>query len=198
MVVNLGGWKVTTMIPGKLLQLLSSLAIAGLSLFLGSSALANGIEIVVSGGNLGFVASPKATDFDPITISTVRTSSEGALDAFAVRDQRGTGAGWRLQVQALPFTDADGRHTLPLGSLTLSRPTVTADGTTSPAPMVSIPTSGVAMDTAAPVTVATAATDTGMGTYDVEATKLKITWPAAVYAAAYVSTVTISLVSAPE
>jgi hypothetical protein len=168
-----------------------------LSLLLGGSAVAQGIEVVVTGGDLGFAAVPQVANFAPVTVSTVDTTTATTLDAFAIRDTRGTGAGWRVQAQALPLTNADATQALPLGSLIMSRPAVVADGTASPAPTVDIPAGGTAFDTTSPITVATAAANTGLGTYDFGSTTLILTIPAAAYAAEYHSTVTISLVSGP-
>jgi hypothetical protein len=70
------------------------------------------------------------------------------VSTFEVNDARGTGAGWNVTVSATQFAEWDpalnsgaggyvvGGKALPVHSLALSEPTVTADGTSSPAPAV--------------------------------------------------------------
>ena len=77
----------------------------------------------------------------------------------------------------------------------MSAPGVTASGTSSPVPTV---TAGpYIIDGTSEVPIASAATNAGMGTYLFAATTLTLALPAHVFAGAYSSTITISVVSAP-
>lgn len=151
----------------------------------------DGTTATVTGGSLS-ITNPLAADFVSKSITGASQTTTAALDAFSVSDLRGGGAGWHVMAQATRFTGVS--HSLALGSLLMSLPTVTANGTTSADP--SIVTVVPTIDNGA-VQISSAALNAGMGTYDYSATTLTLALPADVYADAYASTVTISAVTAP-
>lgn len=151
----------------------------------------DGTTATVTGGSLT-ITNPVAADFAGASITGVDQTTTAALDAFSVSDLRGSGAGWHTTAQASTFTGTN--HNLAVSSLKMSVPTVAANGTTSPDPTVA--TGPYTIDNGA-VSIASAAANAGMGTYDFSATTLTLALPANVYADTYASTVTISVVTAP-
>ncbi|HYP21261.1 MAG TPA: WxL domain-containing protein, partial [Chloroflexia bacterium] len=116
-------------------------------------------------------------------------------------DARGNGNCWHVTASASQFAEWSGSayvtngKTLAAGSLELSEPSATANGTDSPAPTVS--SGPYTIDSGSGVSVASAAVDEGMGKYDFGATSLTLSIPADAYARTYKSTVTISVTTAP-
>jgi hypothetical protein len=153
----------------------------------------DGTQVAVSGGALS-ITNPLAANFTPVTLNGSDQDTSAALDAFSVTDARGTGAGWHITAQASQFSNAGATRSLAAGSLEMSEPTVAADGTTSPDPGVE---AGPYTVDNGPVSIASAALNEGMGVYDFSATTLTLALPADTYADTYLSTVTISAVTAP-
>ena len=152
---------------------------------------ADGTTATVTGGSLN-VTNPLVADFGVSSITGVAQTTTAALDAFSVSDLRGTGAGWHVIAEASPFTS--GANILVAGSLSTPALTVAANGTTSASPTM---TGGPYVLDVAPLQIASAALQTGLGTYDFSASTLTLALPADVRAGAYASTVTISVVTAP-
>lgn len=97
---------------------------------------------------------------------TTKTSSTN-LSPLTVTDSRGTGEGYRVTVSATPMTEIGGIGLqLPSGSLSLKPvASITANGTTSPAP--SIVTGDKLIDDGSSHTLISANVNEGMGSYDV-------------------------------
>jgi hypothetical protein len=108
-----------------------------------------------------------------------------------VSDARGTGAGWHVLAQAEQFTGPVG-HPLVPGSLEMSAPSVTG-----PSPHPTIVAGPYIIDLASPFQIASAPLGTGMGSYTFSATTLTLAIPSYAYAGTYISTITITVVSAP-
>jgi hypothetical protein len=117
-----------------------------------------------------------------------------------------TCSGWYITVQASRFTSAAG-DTFPQGSLLMPPPTVSnciakcGPGATANPPAICI-TNSVALDTTSPVIVASAAVNTGNGTYRfapgaIGSGNLQLTVPAYAYATTYTSTLTFSIIQGP-
>jgi hypothetical protein len=168
------------------------LAVGAIALLAPIAFAADGTTAVVRAGALG-ITSPLVADFPARTIIGVTQTTTMALAAFAVSDLRGSGTGWHVTAQATRFSG--GGHDLRAGSLELSKPTVAANGTTSPLPMVTTSNS-YTIDNGA-FTMASAALDEGMGVYDFSATTLTLALPVSVYAGIYIGTETLSVVAAP-
>ena len=145
----------------------------------------------VTGGSLA-ITNPLAADFEARSITGVAQTTTAALDAFSVSDLRGSGAGWHVLAQASPFTS--GANVLAAGSLSTPALTVTANGTDSADPTM---TGGSYVLDGTALQIASAALNDGMGKYDFSASTLSLALPADVFAGAYASTVTISVVTAP-
>lgn len=166
---------------------------AALSLLIAGPAMAqDGTTATVNGGSLT-ITTPAAADFADRDITGADQTTTAALAVFSVSDFTGTGDGWSISAEADQFTGVG--HDLAVGSLTMSQPTVAPNGTTSPDP--EIVTGPYLLDGGSAVPFADAAIDEGMGTYDFSATTLTLALPADVFAGAYDSTVTVSIVSAP-
>ena len=145
----------------------------------------------VTGGTLS-ITNPLAADFAGRSITGAAQTTTAALDTFSASDLRGSGAGWHVTAQASTFTGVS--HNLAAGSLSMSQPTVASPDTTSADPTIAA--GPYTIDSGA-VSIASAALNTGMGEYDFSATTLTLALPADVFADAYASTVTISVVTAP-
>jgi hypothetical protein len=149
----------------------------------------------VTGGALT-VTTPLAADFAGRSITGKAQITTAALDTFSVDDLRGTGAGWRVTLQASPFTSGTTpTRTLAAGSLTMPAPSVSSPDTLSGDPTIA--PGPYSLDTVTATTVANAAVDTGMGSYAFSASTMTLALPANVYAGAYTSTVTVSVITGP-
>ena len=172
-----------------------------LRLALATTFLAAAVFAPLAGGGLT-VTNPLVADFAGVTLNGAAQTRTAESTAFSVTDATVPGAGWHVAVQATQLTEsvagayvADGK-TLPFRSLTLSAPTVTPVGTSSPAPTIQAGAPW-AIDAANAVTIASAAVGEGMGQYDFGAVTLSLTVPPSAYARTYRSDVTFSVVSGP-
>ncbi|HEX8597623.1 MAG TPA: WxL domain-containing protein [Chloroflexia bacterium] len=164
----------------------------GLMAIMAPAAFASdGTTATVTGGSLT-ITNPLAADFAGRNVTGADQTTTAALDAFSVSDLTGSGDGWHVTAQASTFTGVN--HDLAAGSLSMSQPTVASPNTTSPDPTVAA--GAYTIDNGA-VEIASANVDEGMGIYNFSATTLTLALPADVYADAYASTVTISVVTAP-
>ena len=152
---------------------------------------ADGTTATVTGGALS-ITNPLVADFAARSITGVAQTTTAALDTFSVTDVRGTGAGWHVLAQASLFTS--GTNILAAGSLSTPALTVASPDTTSADPTMA---AGPYVLDNGPLQIASAALLGGMGEYDFSASTLTLALPADVYAGAYASTVTISVVTAP-
>lgn len=173
-----------------------------------------GTGLTVSGAAPGTLAA--------VTLNGQTQTQYTSLGTYTAGDSTGTGSGWNITFQATQFACTAGTGTnkcptggnsLPVGSLTVAPPTVACDplmagtpcsGQGAP-PGISI-SGNTAVDTASAVKVASAAANSGMGTYDftpagvdgITGHELKLVIPSWVYAGAtYSSTLTVSVVSGP-
>jgi len=166
---------------------------AGLSIAGSLPAFADETTVVVTGGTLT-MTTPLTGNFAGVTITGQDQVTTATTDAFSVSDLRGSGAGWHITAQATQLSDgAITPKTLAAGSLTMSAPTVDSPNTSSPDPTG---LGAYVIDNGA-ATIATAAIDAGMGTYDFSQTTMTLAIPADVKAASYTSTVTLSVVTGP-
>jgi hypothetical protein len=170
------------------------LALSAFAVMAPAAFASDGTQAVVTGGTLS-ISNPAAGDFTPVTLNGTDQSPTASLAAFTVNDARGTGVGWHVTAQASQFANAGATRALVAGSLEMSEPTVDANGTSSPEPDVAA--GPYVIDNGSAVSIASAALDEGMGAYDFSDTTLTLTVPADAYAATYLSTVTISVVTAP-
>ncbi len=161
-------------------------------LLVGPAMAADGTTATVTGGGLT-ITNLLVADFAGRSITGAEQTTTAALAAFRVSDLRGSGLGWQVSAAATNFDGAS--HDLEAGSLSMSVPTVAANGTDSTVPGI---TAGpYVIDSGSAVSFSNAAVDEGMGTYDFSATTLTLALPADVFADVYASTVTISVVTAP-
>ena len=136
------------------------------------------------------------------------------LGTYSAADLTGTGAGWNVTFQASRFSCTNGVDAgcpvggdqLPASSLLMAPPTVACASGTSCTGRASKPTISIvantALDGGAAVKIASAAVNTGMGTYNftpgaIGTGNLQLTVPSYAYATTYHSTLTVSIVSGP-
>ncbi|HET6314770.1 MAG TPA: WxL domain-containing protein [Chloroflexia bacterium] len=165
-----------------------------------TAAFAADTTVTVNGGALS-ISAPTVATFTAVNMDGTAKETNAAVGTFSVTDARGNGNGWHVTASASQFAEWSGTayvtdvKTLAAGSLELSEPSATANGTDSPAPTVS--SGPYTIDSGSGVSVASAAVDEGMGKYDFGATSLTLSIPADAYARTYKSTVTISVTTAP-
>jgi hypothetical protein len=148
----------------------------------------------VTGGSLS-ITNPLAANFEGRSITGLAQTTTADLATFSVSDLRGTGAGWHVIAQASAFSTSSGTiRTLAAGSLSTPALTVASPSTGSADPTMA--TGPYVLDNGA-LQIASAALDTGMGTYDFSAATLTLALPADVFAGTYSSTITISVLTAP-
>lgn len=145
----------------------------------------------VTGGALS-ITNPLVADFGASSITGVAQTTTAAMATFSVSDLTGSGAGWHVIAQASQFTT--GTRTLIAGSLSTPALTVLSPDTGSADPVM---TAGPYVLDNGPLQVASASLLAGMGEYNFSASTLTLALPADVFAGAYASTVTISVVTAP-
>lgn len=130
-----------------------------LSLLLETPTLAQSNATVVVAGGTFTITAPEAGNFAGVTIDDEVRQTNATVAAFSVGDLRGTGAGWRVTAQATQLANANASRNLPRGSLQMSAPTVSAQGTQSQLPIV---TAGpYTIDAGSPTKIAGAALQTG-------------------------------------
>ncbi|MHB1210203.1 MAG: WxL domain-containing protein [Acidimicrobiales bacterium] len=154
--------------------------------------------------------------------ATINNANLSLVDAtladqgFQVDDFTGTGAGWKVQVSATPFTEGTGASSHSLANIgTFSVNGSTGSSTAHTAPTATCVTSGdclVPTNTLSangyPVAVTTAATpsavtiydtsaNTGMGAVQIGGVGWWLNVPASSYAGIYTSTITLSITSGP-
>jgi len=158
----------------------------------------NDVDINVQAGEFSLTTS-SIESFGNITLlATPQTYNTSFQNGFTVKDLRGSQAGWRLDVEASPFTS--GANTLPKGSLTLDPIfEINRVGTGSGNPPTKSTTTNVVIDDGK-IEIARAGAGEGMGVFEitfpndalslvVDATTAKV--------GTYESTLTWTLVTAP-
>lgn len=152
---------------------------------------------------LTFVSPPSFGDFDDVTLGTTTQTSTADINAFSVKDTRGTLAGWHVNIKATPFTnDADSTYKLDPGSLKISAlPTLSPLSPLSPLlnaltkPTVAIGTGTAIDDGSDHLWVSAPLNLTSSGQWDASAAPdgLTVSVPPAAKAGAYTSTITTTL-----
>lgn len=167
----------------------------------GGGAGSDPTKVVISGGSLG-IDKPDVGDFDPVTLDGTPKTTAALMAPFGVVDATGTGAGFKVTIQASQFAEVDGGggyvpsgRVLPAESLSMAQATVAASGTKSAPPVVS--PGPYVIDGAGAVKLLSAAPLTGMGRYVVTPGGLTLSVPGDAFASTFRSDVTLSLVSGP-
>jgi hypothetical protein len=181
----------------KLNGLASGLLACASLIALPSAALATNGTAAITGNTLSMTP-PATVAFNATLNGTDQTVT--SPQAFAVSDQTGSGAGWKITATSTTFTTAGGK-TLPDTAVTVqSAPTAACAASTT----CTLATTNVAYPytlpaaTVAPTatTLFNAAAATGLGNQTADAT-MTLAVPASATAGSYTSTWTYSLVSAP-
>lgn len=153
----------------------------------------------VAGGTLTETA-PATGPSASVTLDGTDQTTNYSM-AIAVKDTRGTGAGWNLQVTSTQFsTGGTTPATLATGASTITgvnSSCVTGGACVAPTNSITYPLGMPAGSTApTPVKMFNAAASSGMGRFTVTPT-VQIAIPATTLAGAYTSTITLSIVSGP-
>lgn len=155
----------------------------------------------LSGGAITFA------DFAGVTLNGQLQTKDATWSIADIVDSRGTGAGWNLSLTLTQLKEYDtiglayvtDGHTIPTSSITVKTvPTVTeADGTSSPANVISAVPVSTALDTGNPVKLVIAEANEGMGSYTIGSLTATLAIRADAYAATYKTDATVALVTGP-
>lgn len=144
---------------------------------------------------------PTVSDFQPIVLTGSPNTTTATMDGFSVSDSRTTADGWSVTVAATQFREwngsgyVSGGRALAAGSLSMPAPSVAVVDTQSPPPVI---TPGPYSIDGSSIKIASAAADTGQGTYAfTQSGPLTLTIPASAYAVTYRSEITLSLAAGP-
>ena len=129
-------------------------------------------------------------------ITGVAQTTTGTLGSFTVSDLTGTSDGWQVSIEADPVVGDANDYEIPVSSLSLTPPTVAEANEYAWAMPTILPQSAVDID-GAPVELAIAAANTGMGEYDFSTSALELTLPADILADIYNVNVSLTLASGP-
>ncbi|MEO7804937.1 MAG: WxL domain-containing protein [Actinomycetota bacterium] len=147
------------------------------------------------------ISNVTVADFATVTLDGTAKSTTATIDGFTVNDTRLINDGWNVTVQATQFAEHNGTiyipagKTLPTGSLQMAQPTVAANGTLSPPPII---TTGPYTIDGSSVKIASAIATTGVGRYDfTQGGALTLAIPASAFALRYRSDLTISVGAGP-
>ena len=129
------------------------------------------------------------------------------LSPLTVTDLRGTGTGWHVTFQASQLTTGlTTSHTLPLDSLSLASISASCATSVTCTGSASGLTTSTPIDHGSAVTVASATSGAGMGTYTLTpgdfaghvGSQLALKVPAGAYAGSYSSTITVTIADLPS
>lgn len=180
----------------KFLATVSTVAIMGAVLVGGNNVFAADSTATDIKGSTLSVTQPVVGNFNPITLNGQIQSTTASVEEFTVVDPTGTGAGWDVLMKATQFTDTTNNRTLPLNSLSIGIPNVTAAAGASD--IATITTKDGTIDNDLGVKILSAAKDGGMGTYTVKPNTLTLNLlPKDVKAGNYTSTVTVTITTGP-
>ncbi|HZG84791.1 WxL domain-containing protein [Paenibacillus sp.] len=171
--------------------------IVGTTLALTGGNTAQAAETQISAGPLG-VQDITVGNFTAVVLNGRTQNTFSTVSNFNVTDATGAGAGWKVYLTATQFKSAEG-NTLPLGSLSVSEPTVALDDPNS-SPVTTVATAAGDIDTTTGLKLLSASEGGGMGTYTVSFSPNSLTLnllPKDVKAGTYTSTITVSISSGP-
>ncbi|MDD9150454.1 MULTISPECIES: DUF6273 domain-containing protein [unclassified Sporolactobacillus] len=182
-----GVWHTSNSVSYKVLQ-------NGSYTFQSKDAVGNVSTQTVTVSNMGSLLWINQTPSTSLSASTSDNGKSQTLNfstgAFGVQDNRGSGTGWHVTMQASRLSGHG--HTLPANTLQVGTPSISGSDGTVGSPLGSYQ----AIDAGSAVSVASAASGKGTGSYTINA-PLRVTAPASAYAGSYQTTVTEDLVSAP-
>ena len=186
----------------KVFATVSAVAIIGTAFVGGQSAFAAS-STGITGDPLTWSA-PTVGNFANVKLNGKVQTTNATIDNFTVTDASGTGAGWNVTVKASQLTTVPAAGsdeevlTLPMDSIKISAPKVTAEAGASD--VLTIKSATGTIDNATGVELLSAEVDGGMGMYNMtfEEPALTLTLnPKDVKAGNYTSTITVSITTGP-
>jgi len=181
----------------KLIGVLAASAL--LVSMVGGPAHADTSDLIVGGGAGLRVdtanAAPDAFvgDFSTVTLSGAPQLSSAVITPFTIIDDRGTWAGWHVNVTVGDFSDG-ATHTIPADTVVMDAPLVAGSAGSDASGFT---TNGGTDFTAAVKVISAPADQTSAGTFLVSPLPLRVTVPHDTFAATYHSTTDVALVTAP-
>jgi hypothetical protein len=167
----------------------------GAMALLGGTAFASTVSVTLTAGALR-INNPTVGGVASVSLDGTARSTSVPLDDLSVTDATGTGAGWRLTVQATPLSVGD--RSLPVGSLRLSCPELNSLDRMCPG-SIETASDGCPIDAAVAVALMNALPgDSGMGRFASQGPgAFIVNVPADTRPGTYSSVVVISLISGP-
>lgn len=153
--------------------------------------------VTVNGGERVISSGSNSITLPAVHLSGSQQTSSVDLGNLQVVDASGTGAGWHVTVAANQAKSDSAQKTLDTGLLSIDpvKGVSKVDSTSSNVP--NIVTSSSKVVDAGAVTLVSAKSGDGMGSYNASLSKLTLTVPANTYAGDYSTTLTYSLITAP-
>jgi hypothetical protein len=134
-------------------------------------------------------------NFSTVTLSGAPQLSSAVITPFTIIDDRGTYAGWHVNVTVGNFSDGAGTpHTFPATDATMDAPIVTGSAGSDASGFT---TAGAIDFTTAVKVISAPADHTSAGTFLVSPLPIRVTVPQDAFAATYHSTTDVALVTAP-
>lgn len=160
---------------------------------------AHAADASITGSNLS-VSNLVVGSFTAVILNGRTQNTFANIDAFTVTDPTGTGDGWNVVMKASQFSTGGATPlTLPVGSLTVATPSLTANDTGA-SDAAGVAKSGGLIDTGTGLKILSAPAGGGMGeyttTFPTNALDLKLL-PKDVRSGTYTSTISVTINSGP-
>ena len=182
-------------------RIVAFLAVAGLLAAMGATVYAETATVTVTADSL--TVAPANVSLSTVVLdgSDKTSTSPYTSNAWTAEDARGTGAGWNVTITATDFSDG-GSNTIDISqpdqefSIQIADANITViygntKPTSSVTSMTAIPTTG-----GTPLKIVSAATNTGMGSYNIPPA-FELMVRAETVAAVYTSTITVTINDGP-
>ena len=164
-------------------------------------------QIQLTAGTLAFGTEFSAADFPATQLTGSLQTVSTSVGNWSVNDARGSLLGWNVKIGATRFTDTNGTpgdtsddKTLPLSSLSLTGPSVSAGASQSLSLKPIVQPLTTALDNGSldvPLAIAAPLTGQGLWNFTQGATHLSLVIPPTAEAGTYSSTITTTLSSGP-
>jgi len=171
--------------------------------------LAFAFPVQASAGSLTYTTPFSAGSFPAATLTGARQLKNATVNAWAITDSSGTGAGWNVTIAASRFTCSstgaacrNGVDQFPSGSMTLATagtPTTDPNNLLGVPPIPEATPSPIDSGSTQQIAHALALLNNGAGTWTFpqQPTGLTLTVPASIAPGTYTSTITTTLASGP-
>jgi hypothetical protein len=179
----------------RIIGVLSSAVV--LALMIAAPAHAAPGDLVITGGTLDFdpTGAPTFSVFSPVTLNGTPQLTSAMITPFTVVDPTGTGAGWHVTLTVPDLTEPVSGDVIAATNITMSAPVIRGAAGSSTTGVTASAVTGAGLATG--VTIVSAATTSGEGTYLISPRILKVTVPDTAQTGTYASAAIVSIASTP-